>query len=55
MAILVFFWLIKEINVFEIPIPAISMALIETKDKNSEKFEIKRFKLFAAFSGNLIL
>ena len=35
--------------------PAINIALIETKDKNSEKFDIKRFKLLAAFSGNLIL
>ena len=37
------------------PIPAMSMALIETRDKNSEKLEINRFKLLAAFSGNLIL
>ncbi len=55
MAILVFFWLINEIRVFDIPIPAINIALIETKDKNSEKLDIKRFKLFAAFSGSLIL
>ena len=42
-------------SVFEIPIPAMSMALMETRDKNSEKLEINLFKLLAAFSGNLIL
>ena len=50
-----FFWLIKDNNVFAIPIPAINIALIETKDKNCEKLSIILLKPPAAFSDFLIL
>lgn len=39
-AMLIFFWLIKEISVFEIPIPAMSIALIETKERNWENYQL---------------
>ena len=50
-----FFWLIKDNNVFAIPIPAISIALINTKDKNCEKLSIILLKPQAAFFRFLIL
>jgi hypothetical protein len=45
------FWLIKESRVFAIPIPAINIALIETRDKNCEKLLIILFIPLAEFSG----
>ena len=33
-AIDILFWLIKDSKVFAIPIPAISIALIETRERN---------------------
>ena len=50
-----FFWLIKDNNVFAIPMPAINIALIETKDKNCEKLSIILLKPPPAFSDYLIL
>ena len=46
-------WFKKESRVFAIPIPAINMALIETRDKNWEKLSITLLKPLAEFSGYL--
>ena len=42
-------------NVFAIPIPAISIALIDTKDKNCEKLSIILLRPPAEFSGYIIV
>ena len=52
-AIDILFWLIKDNKVLAIPMPAISIALIDTRDKNWEKLFITRFIPLAAFSGYL--
>ena len=49
----ILFWLIKESNVFAIPIPAINMALMDTRERNWEKLLITLFKPLAEFSGYL--
>ena len=42
-------------NVFAIPIPAISIALIDTKDKNCEKLSIILLRPPAEFPGYIIV
>ena len=52
-AIDILFWLINERRVLAIPMPAISIALIDTNDKNCEKLLIILLSPLAEFSGYL--
>ena len=50
-AIDILLWLIKDKRVFAMPIPAINIALIDTRDKNCEKLSIILLRPLAEFSG----